>query len=339
VKSKVLQQITARFPGKRVIVVGDVMLDEYIWGAVRRISPEAPVPVVEMQRRTYVPGGAANTATNLANLGGEVCIGGVVGTDQEGKHLAHSLQVAGVDSSGLVDDPNRPTTTKTRIIAHSQQVVRVDHEQILPLEPALEDRLWKWIRARIVDSDVCVLSDYAKGVLSPRFTERVIELVAEVGLPVVIDPKGTDYSKYRGATVIKPNKHEVERVLGRELRGEADWLAAARQLLELLPGTSLLISRGPEGLSVFRRGMSPVHIPSAAREVFDVTGAGDTVVSALALALAAGASLEQGAHLANRAAGIVVGKVGTTAVTLEELQGHLRVRREKRRSLVGQVTP
>jgi D-beta-D-heptose 7-phosphate kinase/D-beta-D-heptose 1-phosphate adenosyltransferase len=246
------------------------------------------------------------------------------------------LRVADVDAGGLIAHPARQTTTKTRVIAHSQQVVRIDREDDTPLDPEAEDRLLRWAEEMLVTADVCVLSGYAKGAVSPRFAQTMIELAGRAGKPVVIDPKGTDYTKYRGATVIKPNAHEAERVLGEAIHGEAGWLRAGRRLTAMLSGTAVLISRGPEGMSLFQEGPPPLHIPSLARNVFDVTGAGDTVVGTLALALASGASLEQSAHLANRAAGVVVGKVGTATVTLAELQEHLRAARPARRPKVHQ---
>ncbi|HEY7422626.1 MAG TPA: D-glycero-beta-D-manno-heptose-7-phosphate kinase [Gemmataceae bacterium] len=326
-KNRVLAEVAAEFPGKRALIVGDVMLDEFIWGEVQRISPEAPVPVVESRRRSFVAGGAANTAANIASLGGTALLAGVVGLDLEGEQLAKVLRQARVDSAGLMADPDRVTTTKTRIIARNQQVARVDRESRDPLCLEVEDRLLDWVGSQLRSVDVCVLSDYAKGVVSSRLCERLIRLAAEEGKPVVVDPKGTDYTKYRGATVVKPNQHEVECVLKGEVRTRAGWSEGWAVLTALLPGTALLISRGPEGMSLFRPDTPPMHLPSMARAVFDVTGAGDTVVATVALSLAAGATLEVAAQVANRAAGIAVAKVGTAAVTLAELQTHLAGRR------------
>lgn len=318
-EDKALLDILSAFPGKCVLIVGDVMLDEYIWGEVRRISPEAPVPVVEVRRRTYAPGGAANTAANVASLGGRALLGGVVGRDDQAERLRQALRQHGVDADGLVVDADRPTTTKTRIVAHSKQVVRVDTEQRMPLPVELEDTLLGWAAKRLSDADACILSDYDKSVVSPRLAERFIRLAREAGRPVIVDPKGTNYAKYRGATVVTPNVREAEQALNREINGHADLLEVGRQLSTILEGSALLITRGPEGMSLFLNGAEAVHIAAVARNVFDVTGAGDTVVSTLALALVAGATLEQAARLANRAAGIVVGKFGTATVTIKEL--------------------
>lgn len=319
--SERLLALVERFVGQTVLILGDVMLDEYIWGEVRRISPEAPVPVVELRRRTYVPGGAANTAANVVSLGGRARLGGVVGQDHQAKALDEALRQHGVDAEGLLVDDERPTTTKTRIVAHSQQVVRVDSEQSVPLRIELEDTLLRWAEKRLADADACVLSDYAKGVVSARLAERFIHMTRQAAKPVIVDPKGTNYTKYRGATVIAPNIHEAGQAVNREINSDADLLEAGRQLSDPLEGTALLITRGSQGMSLFLNGAQMAHIPATARHVFDVTGAGDTVVSTLALALAAGAGLEQAARLANRAAGVVVGKVGTATVTLDELLG------------------
>jgi rfaE bifunctional protein kinase chain/domain len=322
-----MREIVSRFKGRRLLIVGDVMLDEYIWGQVSRISPEAPVPVIQIQRRNYLPGGAANTAANVSSLGGEALLSGVVGKDQESERLATALRAAGVNTGGLVTDESRPTTTKTRILAQSQQVARLDRETKAPLGTALEDKMLARFRDLICSVDVCILSDYAKGVLSPRLTQELIQQARAAGKATIVDPKGSDYSKYREATVIKPNVHEVQQVLKQEITHDRDWHQAGDRLTQMLDGTAALISRGPKGMTLFRQGQLALHIPSTAKTVFDVTGAGDTVVSTLAMALASGATLEQAARLANRAAGIVVGKIGTAVVSLEELQNQLRTRR------------
>jgi rfaE bifunctional protein kinase chain/domain len=319
VKRTAARDVLSGLEGKRVLIVGDVMLDEYIWGDVRRISPEAPVPVVELRRRIDVPGGAANTAVNVLCLGGQSLLGGVVGDDPQAERLRQALEQRGVAAEGLVADPQRSTTIKTRIIAHHQQVVRVDHEERGALAPALESELLDWAQGHLTQVDACILSDYAKGVISPRLAERLIRMARQANKPVIVDPKGANYTKYRGATVVKPNVHELAQFFKRELPDEASLLEAGSQLADLLEGTTVLLTCGADGMFVVQPGIAPVHIPSVARDVFDVTGAGDTVVSTLALALAAGMELEHAVHLANRAAGIVVGKVGTASVTLDEL--------------------
>ena len=315
-----LTNLLAGFPVRRVLVVGDVILDEYLWGDVRRISPEAPVPVVEIRSRTFVSGGAGNAAANIVSLGGRALLGGVAGRDHAVDQLREALVRQGVDAGGLVLDSERATTTKTRLIAHGQQVVRMDSEQRTPLPQPVEDGLLRWIDSHLPEADACILSDYGKGVISNRVAEHVIRFARRGNKPVIVDPKGSNYAKYRGATVVKPNIHEVQQALKEEIEDDDGLLDASRRLADFLEGAALLITRGPAGMSLFRTGLAPVHIATVARHVFDVTGAGDTVVSTLAMALAAGSALEDAVHLANRAAGIVVGKRGTATVTLEELR-------------------
>jgi D-beta-D-heptose 7-phosphate kinase/D-beta-D-heptose 1-phosphate adenosyltransferase len=318
-----LKKVLGGWPGKRVLLVGDLMLDEYIWGDVRRISPEAPVPVVQVLRRSFMPGGVANTAVNVAGLGGRAVLGGVIGDDGNARTLCQLLTDVGVATDGLVHDPKRSTTTKTRIIAHSQQVVRVDCEQCDPIPGPIEDELLSWIEASIHQVDAVVVSDYDKGVATPKVTNALIRMARASRRPIVVDPKGSQAAKYRGANLIKPNLREAEVLAGRPISNPGDLADAADRIMRLLDGTALLITRGPEGMSLFRRPSAPIHIPALTREVYDVTGAGDTVTAALAMALAGGATLEQATFLANLAAAIAVGKVGTTAVTLRELADHL----------------
>jgi len=318
-----LPELLAEFPGRRVLVLGDVMLDEYIWGEVRRISPEAPVPVVEVRRRSFVPGGAANTAANVAALGGRPLLVSAVGRDHAASKLREMLAQNGTDADGLCVDGGRSTTTKSRIVAHNQQVARLDVEEREPLPPALEDALLAAVHKHLPRVEACIISDYGKGVVTTRVARECIRLARQAGRPVVVDPKGTDYTKYRGATVVKPNLHEAERSAKREITGEAALHEAAARLVELLGESALLVTRGPDGMSLFRPGAEPLHVLAVVRNVFDVTGAGDTVAGTLAMGLAARAPLEQAIQLANRAASIVVGKVGTATVTCDELRAEL----------------
>jgi rfaE bifunctional protein kinase chain/domain len=313
----------AHLPGARVLAVGDLMLDEYVWGEVRRISPEAPVPVVEVGRRTYVPGGAANVAAGIVALAGEVVLGGVVGDDAQAEHLLAGLAERGVDCGGVLSDPSRTTTTKTRVIAHSQQVVRTDHERRTPVAPELEAALLAWVDGALDGVDAVVLSDYAKGVVSPLVAARVIEGARARGKPVIVDPKGIDYAKYRGATVLTPNLHDAERAAHFTVNAHDDVLEVGRRLAEILPESLLLITRGAEGMSLISSS-GVVEVDAATHDVYDVTGAGDTVVATLAVALARQIRVEDAVRLANAAAGIVVSKVGTATVTLDELTRTLR---------------
>jgi D-beta-D-heptose 7-phosphate kinase/D-beta-D-heptose 1-phosphate adenosyltransferase len=307
------------FPAKKILIIGDVMLDEYVWGEVNRISPEAPVPVVNVQRRSSVCGGAANVAANVASLKGQAFLASVAGDDGQGRRLREILAETGVDAKGLLTVNDRPTSSKLRVIAHSQQVVRVDSEQTSALGRGAEDELLDRVEETLSGVDACAISDYGKGVLSPRVAQRVIQLAIEQKKPVAVDPKGTDFSKYRGATVVTPNMKEAEAILGVELRGERAIVDGGRSLEELLDGGSVLLTRGAEGMSVFAGSAEPLHIPAIAKNVYDVTGAGDTVLAVLTLALASGASLAEAATLANIAAGIVVGKLGTSTVEMSEL--------------------
>jgi D-beta-D-heptose 7-phosphate kinase/D-beta-D-heptose 1-phosphate adenosyltransferase len=313
------EDLIAAFSQQPILIVGDVMLDEYIWGDVRRISPEAPVPVVQVRRRTCRPGGAGNVAANVAALGGAPLLCGVVGDDPGADQLAEALAADGV-AAELIRAPGRPTIVKSRVIAHSQQMLRLDSEADGPLAPETAAAIERWCAGAAARAGVCVLSDYAKGALTPDVCQALIELARERGLPVVVDPKGRDYRKYAGATVITPNTGELALAVGQPLDDAFDVERAAAELRELLPGTSLLVTRGAEGMTLYRDGAAALHIPARARTVYDVTGAGDTVVATLALALASGAPLERAALLANSAAGVAVSKIGTATVSQDELR-------------------
>jgi D-glycero-beta-D-manno-heptose-7-phosphate kinase len=314
-----LARIVTASRGRKVLVIGDVMLDEYLWGDVRRISPEAPVPVVDLRQRSYRAGGAANVAANITSLGGVALLGGIVGNDAASHALRETLAELEVDAGGLLVDEKRQTTVKTRVIAHSQHVVRIDAEERRAVDPSLVEKLLCWATERMAQVDACVLSDYAKGLITSGLAETYMSEARGRGKPVVVDPKGAQFQKYRGATVSKPNIQEAMEMLHRPIHDEADLVTAGRQLVDLLGGTAHLLTRGPQGMSLFQAEQEPYHIPAVARNVYDVTGAGDTVVSALALGLAGGASLEDSAWMANHAAGVVVGKVGTTTVSVDEL--------------------
>lgn len=318
-ESKLAQSIITSFPGKRVLIVGDVMLDEYIYGIVQRISPEAPVPVVEIQQHTVVPGGAANAAMNIVALGGEAFLCGVVGNDAQADKLRNVIlgKNKGLKFKFFIDD-QRPTTTKTRIVAHNQQVLRIDDERPVPIRKTLENRIIRWVTSLIEKVDVCVLSDYDKGVLSPAVTQKVIQIARTAKKPIVVDPKSPNFVKYRFATVVTPNLKEAERATNITVNKRDNLADIGRQLQSILDGTAILITRGEKGMSLFFDDKF-FNIPASARMVYDVTGAGDTVVSVLALALACGVQLRNAAILANIAAGIVVGKVGTATVTRSEI--------------------
>jgi rfaE bifunctional protein kinase chain/domain len=314
-----ISEAADRLAGARVLAVGDLILDEYLWGEVTRISPEAPVPVVDVRGRTLVPGGAANVATGIVALGGTALLGGVIGADAHGEQLKRALAERRVDCGGIVIDASRATTTKTRVIAHSQQVVRADAEQRGPLTPELEDALLEWAAAQVSSVDALVISDYAKGVVSARVAQGLIQLARTDDTPVVVDPKGTDYTKYAGATFLTPNVHEAERAANIVVERAEDLQELGRRLGTMSPGSLFLITRGAEGMTLASPSGS-LHVKAAAHEVYDVTGAGDTVAAILGVALARGLSAETAVSLANAGAGIVVSKVGTATVTLDELR-------------------
>lgn len=309
----------------RVLVIGDLMLDRYIWGQVERISPEAPVPVVRVTRESLHAGGAGNVAANIRSLGGAVVTCGVIGKDQAGHRLQQELRAIGANTIGVLTDRAMTTTSKTRIIAHSQQVVRLDREQNESLDLRVRSQLRRFVQQQVQDCDVVVVSDYGKGVIDADLLEQLAVLREHQCFVYVIDPKRRNYVHYRGATLVKPNKEEAGQAAGIDIRSEASLQQAGTQLLDLWQAEAVLVSRGEEGMSLFKRGAEVQHFPTTAREIFDVTGAGDTVLATCALALGAGATLEEATILANHAAGIVVGKVGTATVTPIELKAALQM--------------
>ncbi len=317
------EELISLFPKQSILIVGDVMLDTYIWGDVRRISPEAPVPVVEARSRTHAPGGAANVASNVAALGGIALIGGIVGADEYADQFRIVLAENGVDSEGLLTDHHRPTTSKMRIIAHSQQIARVDQESKAPLSREMEDTLLEWVEKMLPMAGSCILSDYDKGVVSASLAQKIILLAKQYHKPVVVDPKGADFTKYRGASVITPNISEAERATRREIRSDDDIIVVSKLLMDTMGIGRLLLTRGAQGMSLFSAEEPPLHLSTVAKNVYDVTGAGDTVVSTIAMALSAGADMQKAAKLANLCAGIVVGKLGTARVSLDELRQEL----------------
>lgn len=305
--------------GSRVLVLGDVMLDEFIWGRVARISPEAPVPVVEVTSQSFHLGGAGNVASNVRALGGAAVLAGVVGQDHAGQRIREALAAAGVDAHLAIPDGGRPTTVKTRIVAHNQQVVRADREQSDDIPDALEQELLARVRETLPSCRALILSDYQKGVVTARMMKAVLGLARRRGIPVLVDPKLRHFALYRKVTVVTPNQQEAEQATGIRIHSASDLLRAGRHILELLGCDAAIVTRGDQGMSLFERDRRPLHVPTAAREVFDVTGAGDTVIATLGLALAAGARLPDAARLANYAAGVVVGKLGTATTTRQEL--------------------
>lgn len=313
------------FPRYRVLVVGDIMMDQFLWGEVSRISPEAPVPVVKVERETFLLGGAANVLNNLVGLKGQVLLAGVVGADGMGRRLLRKLEGLGTSTDGIVIEEGRPTAIKTRIIAHNQQVVRVDREKVGPIRSRTLKTLLQVIRRHIRTIDGIVISDYGKGVVSQELIQGIKAIAEGKDLPILVDPKPQNIHWYEGVTLITPNHLEAEAAVGRRLETEEDLLWAGRRLLRKTRCRSVLITRGKEGMTLFMRNKGVEHIPTVAKKVFDVTGAGDTVIATLILSLLSGMTFIQACRTANYAAGIVVGEVGTAAVKAEEL---IRVLRE-----------
>jgi len=303
--------------GKRILILGDVMLDEFIWGTVRRISPEAPVPVVEVRGESYILGGAGNVAANVQALGGVAILVGIVGKDAAAGRVHDLIREHGIEGSALLAD-DRATTVKTRVVAHNQQVVRTDRESREPLScdrnKAVAEAFMKWLPS----VHAVIVSDYDKGVANRNLLEQILPEARRADVPVYLDPKVQHADYYRPITLIKPNQREAELLTGMTIENESQLEEAGQRLLQKFDCPYALISRGEAGMSLFDRGKSH-HFPTAAREVFDVTGAGDTLIATLAIAKAGGATIEEAAILANHAAGLAVGKVGTATVSPSEI--------------------
>lgn len=317
----VVKHVIKTFGRLKILVIGDVMIDEYLWGEVERISPEAPVQVLDLKREESVPGGAGNVVRNLCSLGITTSLSSVVGTGPNGEYVAELMNELGVELSSLLCDAERPTSKKTRIIAANQQVLRIDREMRRPLSNRLEQELVKRIMAVMPSQDAVLISDYGKGVLTDFVLKQIIAHAKKINIPLFVDPKGNDFSKYTGATCITPNKKEAQAATGIELNDEPDIVEAGHTLLNICGSDAILITRSHDGMTLFMKGGEVHHIPTRAKEVYDVTGAGDTVLSVLGAGVAAGLKFPQAAELANLAAGIVVAKVGTSSVSTEEILG------------------
>jgi D-beta-D-heptose 7-phosphate kinase/D-beta-D-heptose 1-phosphate adenosyltransferase len=310
-------QILNDFSKLKVIVVGDVMLDRYWWGSVNRISPEAPVPIVNLKKMSYVAGGAANVAANLVGLGATPLLFGVKGDDEDGKQLDDILSDAGVREKFIPSIVGRPTTTKTRIVAHSQHVVRIDHESTASISNEMSNEIFQQISEELDDVDAVIVSDYSKGFVTDQLLNQLIIAAREKGKLIVIDPKGMDFSKYKGASVLTPNKREAADAVGLNALSDNVVPRSGNLLMDSLDLSALLITEGESGMTLFQRNSDALHLDSWAHDVYDVTGAGDTVIATFTAAAAAGYSFVDAARFANAAAGYVVGKVGTTKITSE----------------------
>ena len=313
-------KILADFSKIKVLVVGDLMVDRYWWGSVSRISPEAPVPVVQLQKKSFAAGGAANVAANIAGLGAEALLVGIVGADEEGIHLRKALNEMNVSPDYLIESISRPTTVKTRIIAHNQQVVRLDQEVNSEISETDEEEIWKQIKVLLNRADVVIVSDYAKGVLTVNLLSRLISECREQNIKILVDPKGVNYEKYKGATLITPNLREAAEACKMPFGAAKLVESAGRALLDNLDLEAVLITEGENGMTLFGQNGDSIHFDALARNVYDVTGAGDTVIATFAVAFGAGRGLSEAAELANIAAGLVVEKIGTTPIDTQELQ-------------------
>ena len=317
-----LLALLSRFRRKQLLVVGDLMLDRFIWGDVDRISPEAPVPVLRVKSESYRLGGAANVIHNIHTLGGRVTACGVIGCDEAGKRLVQGLQEIGISGKGVFSESRFQTIQKTRVIAlpRHQQIVRLDRENHGEIRSGVLKKMRQFVEQQVKRCDGIVISDYGKGVIHPELLELIADLIKRKNLICVADPKKENFKAYRNATLVTPNREEASQAAGIEIHDESSLREAGRRLLQLWQSKALLITRGPEGMSLFRPGREMRHFSTEPREMFDVTGAGDTVVAACSLALAGGSTYEEAAVIANLAAGLVGDEVGTVAVPLAKLR-------------------
>jgi len=319
VSLKKLSNLKKKFIGKRVAVIGDLMLDSYFWGKVGRISPEAPVPVVEIDNEFNRFGGAMNVAFNILTLGGIPIPLGVIGNDNEGRVFSNLMKKPGVSSKGIVIDKNRPTTSKTRVIADKQHVVRIDREKTTPISAQTEKKILDLLKKEIKKLDAIILEDYNKGVMTASLIRNVIELASNENIIVTVDPKFNNFFLYQNATVFKPNRKEIEDALGIRISSTEDITTAGRQLLEKLNCKYALLTLGEEGIALFENNKPERRLPTKAQKVSDVSGAGDTVISTLTMALTAGADIYDAAYLANFAGGIVCQEIGIVPIELTKL--------------------
>lgn len=318
-----LHELVQRFADRRILVLGDVMLDHYLWGRCERISPEAPVPVVDVQRETSSLGGAGNVAANLVALGAVPALVGVIGEDARARTLLDAFAARGVDTRLLVRDTMRPTTFKTRILAQNQQVVRADWESRAELEGEALAGVLEMLDRELPTCDGLLVSDYGKGVLTREVLDRAIALARDRGIPIAVDPKESHIDAYRGVSILTPNQVEAGYVMGRRVVDEASLMEVGWGLQRRLDAECALVTRGADGMSLFEKNGRYTHLPTVAREVYDVTGAGDTVVSVVIAALAAGADYPEACYLANHAAGVVIREIGTASCSAAQLRESL----------------
>ena len=321
-----MKDIINRFESTGILVIGDLMIDQYIWGKVKRISPEAPVPVVEVTSENMLLGGAANVAHNITSLGGRAYITGIIGSDDIGKILINKLRENNINTDGIAIDEDRPTTVKTRVIAHNQQVVRFDREVRSEISRTTYSTIIEYVKACLPKVKGIIISDYCKGLITRKLVKNIIDLAGPKRF-VTADPKIGHFNYYKGISLITPNINEASFGSGIDITDESTLLEAGKILLDKLQCSTVMITRGDEGMTLFEKSGKVRHIPTFAREVYDVSGAGDTVIATLSLSRAAGATLLDAANIANHAAGIVVGKMGTAVATKKELLQSIKTSR------------
>lgn len=319
ISEKRLLQLKKNFKGKRIAVIGDMMLDIYFWGEVKRISPEAPVPVLEVENEFYRFGGAANVALNISSLNGIAEPIGVIGCDNFGNNFKSLLSNQRISHHGIIEDDSRPTTAKTRVIADNQHIVRIDKESKVAINRNIQSKIFEYVKSEIKDLDGMILQDYNKGVLSSSLIAQLIELANKNKILVTVDPKFNNFYEYKNVTVFKPNRKEAEDILGMKIKSDADVTFAGNTLLKKLNAKNILLTLGEGGIAVFEKGKPEKRMPTKARKVADVSGAGDTVISTLTMALAAGANIYEASYLANYAGGIVCEEVGIIPIEIDKL--------------------
>jgi len=318
-----LRHVISRFKNTKVLVVGDLMLDRFVWGSVDRISPEAPVPVVRISSESAMMGGASNVANNICALGAEALITGIIGDDIAGREFLQLMKKQDMNADGIILNKKRPTIVKTRIIAQHQQVVRTDKEFVSRINSREAKKILAYIKSNMRKISAIVISDYGKGIVTRYLMKQIVKLNKEFNCPIIVDPVSEHFTYYKNITMITPNNREAGDGLKTEIKDEQSLVRVGKSLLKLLQTSSILITRGEKGMSLFERDGKITNIPTVAKEVFDVTGAGDTVVGALALSLGNKATIYESSYIANHAAGIVVGKLGTATVSIDELEKNL----------------
>jgi rfaE bifunctional protein kinase chain/domain len=314
-----INEIEKKFTAKTIAIIGDMMLDGYLWGDVTRVSPEAPVPVVEIDNEFFRFGGAANVALNISSIGGNPLPVGLIGNDRDGKMFLSLMDNADLNSDGIFIDKERPTTTKTRVIAGKQHVVRIDKESKDSIKSEFEQNIIEFLRSNIINIDAIILQDYNKGVLTENIIQTTIEIANENNKIITVDPKFINFRKYKNATIFKPNKKESEDILGIRIVTDKDITHAGKELLKLLNAKFVLLTLGDKGLALFQNGVEEIRIPTKARKVADVSGAGDTVIATITYALACGATIEEAAYIANYAGGLVCEEVGIVPIERDKL--------------------